>query len=324
MQSLKNILYFADGRFGSTRALQRAIALARRSGAKLSLMDVTVESGIGAELVKRYGLDDDIQQCEQRFAALDRLASDWPSDLEPPRLRVTIGHPFIEVIQTVLRDGHDLVIKPARPRPGEARLFDSADMHLLRKCPCPVWIDRDTQDREAAQLSGAPPRCRRIVAAVDPVQPESKAISARILDAAVALAEQDAAELHLLHAWQPPAASPALTQAIEQIEREYSDALETLSAITARNGVACKGHLLRGRPADEISARARALDADLLVMSTLSRPREPGLFIGTMAEDLLQQTTLSVLALKPEGFVSPVTLANDGHRPRRSRVPSVP
>jgi universal stress protein E len=311
MQSLKNILYFADGRFGWTRALQRAVALARRSGARLSLMDVTMESGIGAELVKRYGLDDDIQQCEQRYAALDQLAADWPADLEAPRLRVTIGHPFIEVIQTVLRDGHDLVIKPARTRPGEVQPFDSADMHLLRKCPCPVWIDRDTSDHATTDGWDARPRCRRIVAAVDPVQPESVAISARILDASVAVAEQDGAPLDLVHAWQPPAASPALAEAIAQIEREYADALETLTAVTAHSGVKCKGHLLRGRPADEISARAEALDADLLVMSTLSRPRDPGLFIGTAAEDLLQKTTLSVLALKPEGFVSPVTLTGD-------------
>ncbi len=308
MQSLKSILYFADGHFGSTHALQRAIALTRHSGAKLSLMDVTMESGIGAELVKRYGLDEDIQQCEQRYAALDQLASHWPADLEAPRLRVTIGHPFIEVIRAVLRDGHDLVIKPVRAHPEQVRPFDSADMHLLRKCPCPVWINRESLGQDQARISETPPRCERIVAAVDPVQPESRAISTRILEAAVTLAEQDAAQLHLLHSWQPPAASPALAAAIEQIEREYSDALETLTAITARNGVACKGHLLRGRPADVISARAEELDADLLVMSTLSHPGEPGLFIGTAAEDLLQKATQSVLALKPEGFVSPVTL----------------
>ncbi|MBK1725182.1 universal stress protein [Thiocystis violacea] len=319
MRQPTNILYFADGVFGPTRALGRAIDLACRHRARLTLMDVTIETGIGAELIKRYGLDDDIQQSEQRYAALSQLASDAIADLPPPRLRVTIGHPFIEVIQAVLRDGHDLVIKPARQLPGAGRLFGSNDMHLLRKCPCPVWIDRESERGELSPASARPSPCQRVVAAVDPVAPGTEALNARILDTAAAIAEQDGAELHLVHAWQPPfpyagpadahptPAGPSLTEAFGRIERVHRDAMDSLIA-TTKGAVGCDGHLVRGAPATEVIACANALAADLLVMSTLSRPRESGLFIGTTAEDILQTAMLSVLALKPEGFVSPVGL----------------
>ncbi|NEX19940.1 universal stress protein [Thiorhodococcus mannitoliphagus] len=318
MRQPTNILYFADGVFGPTRALGRAIDLARRHRAKLTLMDVTIETGIGAELIKRYGLDDDIQQSEQRYTALSQLASDSIAELPPPRLRVTIGHPFIEVIQAVLRDGHDLVIKPARQLQGAGRLFGSNDMHLLRKCPCPVWIDRETERGELSPDSVRPSACHRVVAAVDPIEPGTEALNARILDTAAAIAEQDGAELHLVHAWQSPfpyagpadtdptPAGPSLAEAFGHIERVHRDAMDAL--IATAGAVGCNGHLVRGAPAAAIIACANALDADLLVMSTLSRLREPGLFIGTTAEDILQTAMLSVLALKPEGFISPVGL----------------
>ena len=157
MQALKHILYFADGEFGSTRALRRAVALAEQHQAKLTLMDVTVESDITAELVQRFGLADDVQQCEQRLAALTHLAETRVRG-QPPQLRVTIGTPFIEVISAVLRNGHDLVLKPVRPRPGRQGLFASTEMHLLRKCPCPVWIDGEPQTPNAAEAP--PPRLR--------------------------------------------------------------------------------------------------------------------------------------------------------------------
>ena len=41
-------------------------------------------------------------------------------------------------------------------------------------------------------------------------------------------------------------------------------------------------------------------------MGTLGRNGIPGLFIGNTAEDVLQATRASVLAVKPEDFASPV------------------
>lgn len=313
MQDLKHILYFADGEFGPTRAFRRAVALAEEHGARLTLMDVTVESDITAELVQRFGLADDVQQCEQRLAALTHLAEDWVRN-RPPRLRVTIGTPFIEVIRAVLRDGHDLVIKPVRPRPASRALFASTEMHLLRKCPCTVWMDREPSTPDDLDT---PPRCARLLAAVDAAQPGSGALNRRILDTAATLATRDGAALDLMHAWQAPfdnalaagaatAQNPRLADAAELIEREHAAALSALAADYRDRLGGGELHLVRGTPAAQILGRAEALASDLVVLATLSRPREPGLFIGSTAEDLLQGAQTSVLALKPDGFVSPV------------------
>lgn len=312
MHRLNHILYFADGEFGPTSAFRRAVALAERHGARLTLMDVTIESNVSADLVKQFGLGDDVQQSEQRYAALTDLAEDWVRS-QPARLRVTIGTPFIEVIRAVLHDGHDLVLKPARGRPGRA-LFASNDMHLLRKCPCPVWIDREPPQTENPP---ARPRYRRVLASVDAMQPAAAALNRRILDTAIAVKEQDEAELDIAHVFQPrfggrqddsatEAPAPQVADAIAHLERQHTNALHALVADHLGHLTDDNLQLLRGEPASRVLEQVETLGSDLLVLGTLSRPREPGLFIGTTAEDLLQGSQTSVLALKPEGFVTPV------------------
>ncbi len=47
---------------------------------------------------------------------------------------------------------------------------------------------------------------------------------------------------------------------------------------------------------------------DLVVMGTVARTGIMGLLIGNTAETILDQLDCSVLAVKPEGFLTPVTL----------------
>ncbi len=53
---------------------------------------------------------------------------------------------------------------------------------------------------------------------------------------------------------------------------------------------------------------AKDHDVDLVVMGTLGRLSDRGVFIGDTAERILNRLECSVLALKPAGFVSPVQL----------------
>ncbi|WP_268870400.1 universal stress protein [Marinobacter nauticus] len=47
-------------------------------------------------------------------------------------------------------------------------------------------------------------------------------------------------------------------------------------------------------------------DIDLIVMGTVGRVGIPGLIIGNTAESILEQAKCSVLAIKPEGFKTPI------------------
>jgi nucleotide-binding universal stress UspA family protein len=47
-------------------------------------------------------------------------------------------------------------------------------------------------------------------------------------------------------------------------------------------------------------------EIDILVMGTVARTGLPGFVLGNTAENIVQKLSCSLLALKPQGFVSPV------------------
>jgi hypothetical protein len=57
--------------------------------------------------------------------------------------------PFIAIIREVLWNGHDLVMITAENRRSLKNvLFGTTTMHLMRKCPCPVWVMKPDQPKQ--------------------------------------------------------------------------------------------------------------------------------------------------------------------------------
>lgn len=65
-------------------------------------------------------------------------------------------------------------------------------------------------------------------------------------------------------------------------------------------------HLVKGEAGSLIPALARHRHIDVIVMGTVCRTGIAGLFIGNTAERVLRRVNCSILAVKPEGFVTPV------------------
>ncbi len=310
MKRFKNILYFADQPDDQSVMLARAVALAKTNRARLTVMDVIAEAEEAIEIEKRFDIDLNAVLRERRLEQLKGLTDPHAGEVGMIYTQVLTGAPFIEVIRAVQRDGYDLLMKAARPSSGlSERLFGSSDMHLLRKCPCPVWIDR--------------PDCahpyQSILAAVDPIEHADEGLNRLIMDLATSLAGRERARLHVVHVWRlageymlssgrgsiPKTKLQALLEATEQ---RHKDSLEQLldnyDIAADKENV----HLLKGNPAENIAALARELRSDLIVMGTVGRSGIPGLLIGNTAEDVLQGTDASVLTVKPETFVSPIAL----------------
>jgi len=308
MKRFKNILFYADRDDGLDIALDRATAVSRTNDARLTVMDVTPETGLADHFQRNYGIDLNAQLREQRLQALDALTKPYTDAGTVIYSKVTTGTPFIEIVRAVQRNGYDLVMKMAQHDTGlTPALFGSTDMHLLRKCPCPVWIDRPAPATTY----------QRVLAAVDPFDDESGDLQRLILDLATSLAEREQAELEIVHAWQLPGESslrngrgripPAeLDLLLEDREQRHRLALDTLLSPYGLDGRADNVHLLKGRPAQIVSACARDRGADLIVMGTLGRVGIPGLIIGNTAEDVLRETQTAVLAVKPGGFITPI------------------
>ena len=271
MKRFKNILFVADRQDGLTTALDRAVAVSQTNGARLTVMDVTPDSGLADYVKRTYAVDLNAQLREQRLQALEALLQPYTDAGLPLYSTVATGTRFIEVIRAVQRNGHDLVMKVAERDSGLApALFSSTDMHLLRKCPCPVWIDRST----------GTPSYQRLLAAVDPFDDESGG-RGRI-------------------------ARSELERLLKDTETRHRQALDDLLLPYGLSTGSDNVRLLKGHPAQIISSCAAQRSADLVVMGTLGRVGVPGLFIGNTAEDVLRETQTAVLAVKPSGFVSPV------------------
>jgi universal stress protein E len=67
-------------------------------------------------------------------------------------------------------------------------------------------------------------------------------------------------------------------------------------------------HIVKGEADRVIQDLVQEHNADLVVMGTVARTGIPGLIMGNTAESILNNIGCSVLAVKPPGFVTPVTL----------------
>ena len=253
---------------------------------------------------------------------LEELIGPYRKRLEI-QTKVLTGIPFLEIIREVLRNDHDLMIKIPNSPDWMDRLFSSNDMHLLRKCPCPVWIIK----------SGEHKSFQRILAAVDvdyaypPVELKlRRALNQRILEMAYSLAISDFAELHIVHAWEAIGESAMggaflriprekITAYVNQERRDRKTCLAKLLGEVKKNlgqdatdYLKPQTHLVKGQADKEIPELAKKIAASLVVMGTVARTGISGLTMGNTAETILSQINCSVLAIKPPGFVTPVTL----------------
>jgi nucleotide-binding universal stress UspA family protein len=226
--------------------------------------------------------------------------------------KILVGTPFLEIIREVIAHKRDLVMMTAEGKGGlKERLFGSTSLHLMRKCPCPVWVMKPDRRK----------RFMRILAAIDPDPTENSrdALNAKILQLAASLAAQDNAELHVAHAWnlfgehilrsRGSVTEADIRKWVRFEEGKHLKMIEKLLA--AQTGTTAHIHLIKGEAGRVITEVARTETVDLLVMGTVCRTGIPGFFIGNTAEKILDEVDCSVLTVKPEEFVSPVKLVED-------------
>ncbi len=322
MKRFGNILFVAEGTPSDDTGFCRALALAESNQAALTVIGVVDPVPEWAEAVGGWTPQALLAALmEEKCQSLERMVA-ATAGRKTVRVEVRNGRLFLEVIREVLRAGHDLVIKTSRVEGGlKARLFGGSDMHLLRKCPCPVWLLKPGQTT----------KFRRILAAVDMGAPgmdkaHGDALSRQILEIAASLAAAEFAELHCVHVWDapgerilrtgpanlPPAQADAYVEALRQRHLHWFE--ELMAGLSGHIGTDAveylkpRVHFIRGIAQQIIPALASERAIDLIVMGTLARSGIPGLTIGNTAETILGRVECSVLALKPEGFVSPVTL----------------
>jgi universal stress protein A len=121
---------------------------------------------------------------------------------------------------------------------------------------------------------------------------------------ALALAKQDRARLCLLHVLVPP--SPFLGDSLPasyvelgvRARREAERRLAALVAQAKTARVQVEAQLTEGVPDEEILRAARRQRADLIVIGTHGRTGLGRMFMGSVAERVLQRATAPVLTVR--------------------------
>lgn len=317
MNRFSNILFVTESVPGNLAAFAQAVALAKSNQAKLTLLGVVDLPAVSETALEASEgkLHDAVLAAERDELKELRESASGAPDCD---LKVVVGKRFVEIIREVVAEQRDLVIKAIGPQFGVRSLFGSADMKLLRQCPCPLWLIKPTE------LKGE----RQILAAVDydPENDAEDALNRNILEMATSLALSEFADLHVVHAWRlayektlrtrnigySSATVDAIVKNVKTDRRLWLEGLVSEHCGTkikeVRSYLKPQTHLIKGRAGHVVPTLCAELGVELIVMGTLGRVGIPGLFIGNTAETILRQIDCSVLAVKPSGFVSPVTL----------------
>jgi nucleotide-binding universal stress UspA family protein len=303
METFKSILVDIDVSTPAHPALDRAVRLARKCGAKLTIADVMAIPPYTRRYFPAELEETMVSQQRQQLARLAHGVAGVQTDS-----KLLMGRPATVLIQEILRSNHDLLVRShARDLVGP-KPFGAIDMELLRKCPCPVFLAGPGSTEQHPRALGA------VNASTE--EAAEQALNVKIVELTLLLAQLEGSSPILLQAWTPFAerivrnhcSNAEFAKYVDDARQQAETDLSTLRHSFGKRLESTQTILRRGEPEDVIPEFVVEQGIDVVVMGTVARTGISGLLIGNTAERVLRKLPCSVLAVKPDGFVSPIRL----------------
>ncbi|QKJ87219.1 Universal stress protein UspE [Paramixta manurensis] len=313
MVKYQNVLVAIDPQQDDQPALRRAVYLNQRIGGKIKAFlpiydfsyEMTTLLSPDERTTMRKGVISQRTEWirEQAHAYLE-------AGVEIEIKVIWHNRPYEAIIQEVLAEKHDLVLKMTHQHDRlEAVIFTPTDWHLLRKCPCPVWMVKDQPWPEGGKA----------VVAVNLAseEPHHDELNQKLIRETTELAEMvNHTEVHLVGAYP----ITPINIAIELPDFDpsvYNDAIRgqhlvAMKALRQKFGIDEKfTHVDKGLPEEVIPDLAEHLDAGIVVLGTIGRTGLSAAFLGNTAEQVIDHLRCDLLVIKPDGFISPIELDED-------------
>ena len=297
---LKNILATTDFSASSQAGVRCAVALAKKLDAAIELVYVVepVVRFAGSENIL-LALDDSAV-IEQAGKDLDKIAQRQSKPDFPVTSVVKVGKPFHE-IATLARDRQtDLIVIATRGHTGLKRvLLGSTAECVVRHASCPVLtVPSQIPDERVNGASAF--RLKKIVVPID-----FSETSAQALPYAAALAGQFNAEIILLHVVEPlliPAGLGYMPSGIRDTDRNSEQIAKTNLHCVSEEFLGesdCARVMVRtGAPHREITAAAKDLGADLIVLTTHGYTGLKHVLLGSTAERVVRHADCPVMVVR--------------------------
>lgn len=308
MAQYQKILVAIDPHQDDQPALRRAVYLVQRNGGQilafLPIYDLSYEMTTllspNERLTMRQGV------ISQRTAWIREQCHYYLEAGIPIDIKV-IWHnrPFEAIIREVICGGHDLLLKMAHQHDRlESVIFTPTDWHLLRKCPCPVWMVKDQPWPENGVAL--------VAVNLSSEEPYHDPLNIKLVKASLQLAERvDHTAIHLVAAY-PVTPIHSAIEIPDFDPRIYNNAIRAqhlvaMKALRQKFAIAeTQTHVEKGLPEEVIPAVAARLNAGVVVLGTLGRTGISAAFIGNTAEHVIDHLKCDLLAIKPDGYASPL------------------
>lgn len=296
-----SILVPLDGSRFAEEGLPLAIALARRSGARLHL--VTVRTPTAALLAGLAGHHTGTgrRAADPEQAYLDSVCDRICDDLGESVSFELLDPPVVEALDSyAVERGVDLIVMTTHGRGGLSRAWlGSVADALVRRSNVPILLRRPGHD----QLGERPRPFRHVLVPLD-----GSRESEEVLDRVLALTGSEQTRYTLLRIVQLPFLIEGLTSAellridTEELDRRRADAERYLKDVV--DGIPDSPEvrtvtLLHERPAEGILSYAREAEADLVAMSTRGLGGWRRMFLGSVADKVLRGAEQPVLLYHP-------------------------
>ncbi|KHT38064.1 universal stress protein UspE [Vibrio sinaloensis] len=309
MSIYNKILVVADINKDEQPALARAMQLAAKSRSPsqvtffLSIYDFSYDMTSMLSIDERDAMRRGV--IGQREQWMRKIAQDYLLDGVEFDVRVVWhNRPYEAIIAEVFGGEHDIVIKGTRKHDVlESVIFTPTDWHLLRKCPCPVLLVKNQDWPEDAS----------IIASVH-VGSENEThlnLNDSMVEQLNSLTERLGAKPYLVNAY--PVTPANITIELPEFDpATYTDAvrghhLTAMKALRQKHGYDDEQTVVeQGLPEDIIPEVAERLNAAMVIIGTTGRTGLSAVFIGNTAEHVIDKINCDVLALKPQGYISPL------------------
>ncbi len=316
MNESPRILLIASSKMQRTPAFERAVALARASGAVLHIVAVDFIRSLEMLGLFDHGtlttLRESYLQSHRRWLE-QQVRFERAQGLECAVHVLWAEHSFEDISEFVRTVQPLMLIKDVHNEPGFKRVFSTPlDWQLLRECPCSVQL-------VTPSLHALP---RKVLATVNLYRARDAdlRLNDKIVTVAQDLGRQWGASVHVLYSydWSAIYASGFTMLGAMPIETGFTEALleaheEAFTSLCDRFSITeqCR-HFLTGVPQPTIRTFARDNNFDLLVMGTLSRQNLEKM-VGNTTELLLAHAPCSVLIVKPDSAIVTVAQQKKPH-----------
>lgn len=307
MEKYKRILAIIDATHDDQKALKRAVELAHKTEASitafLTIYDFSYEmttmlSSDEREAMRTSVINDRLQWMKKQVDSIEHSGVNIDCKV------LWHNRPFEQIIEQVLVNGYDIVIKGTHQHDKlKSVIFTPTDWHILRKCPCPVLLVKDHLW----------PKGGNIIASLNigSDDKEHQSLNNKITEEAINLSKLIEANAHLVNSFPGTPVNLAI-EIPEFNATEYNDSMFShhqisMQAHAEKFSIAqANTHVMEGLPEDVIEDISNELDAELVILGTIGRTGLSAALIGNTAEHVIDKLNCDVLALKPDGYVSPL------------------